>query len=185
MFGDNYRKIAGWKEKSLITEQARDSGHRHRTTMPTKLRKGLSLRNAIGVPCHRFLPSHGADKDTCHPVRQLFCYSYSNERFGQTIHFLRFRLPPLRDKRTVPKPKRILSRLNDDWQEFYLKKCTKSEAPTSTHAFVLLRSTCFLPVKRTSAKGPGPPALTTQIMEPVSNTRVSSNFIFRSGIQNE
>jgi hypothetical protein len=30
--------------------------------MPTKLRKSLSLCNAIGVPCHRFLPSHGADK---------------------------------------------------------------------------------------------------------------------------
>ena len=54
MLGDNHSKIAGWKEKSLITEQTRNSGQRHRTTMPTKLRKSLSLRNAIGVPCHRF-----------------------------------------------------------------------------------------------------------------------------------
>jgi hypothetical protein len=34
----------------------------------------------------------------------------------------------LRDKRTVPKPKRILSRLNNGWQEFYLKKCTECRA---------------------------------------------------------
>ena len=61
VLGDNNRKIAGWKEESLITKQTRHSGQRHRTTMPTKLRKGLSLCNAISVPCHRFYLPMGAD----------------------------------------------------------------------------------------------------------------------------
>jgi len=30
-----------------------------------------------------------------------------------------FAFRTLRDKRTVPKPKRILSRLNNDWQEVF------------------------------------------------------------------
>lgn len=57
VLGDDHRKIAGWKEKGLITEQTRNSGQRHWATMPAKLRKGLSFCNAIGVPCHRFYPS--------------------------------------------------------------------------------------------------------------------------------
>lgn len=54
VLGDDHRKIAGWKEKGLVTKQTRNSGQRHRATMPAKLRKGLSFCNAIGVPCHRF-----------------------------------------------------------------------------------------------------------------------------------
>jgi hypothetical protein len=30
-----------------------------------------------------------------------------------------FAFGALRDKRTIPKPKRILSRLNNDWQEVF------------------------------------------------------------------
>jgi hypothetical protein len=54
-----------------------------------------------------------------------------------------FAFRTLRDKRTVLKPKRILSRLNNDWQEFYLKKCTVRRADASPAA-VCSR---FLPAK--------------------------------------
>ena len=50
MLRDDDRKIAGRKEKGLVTEQACNSGERHRATVPAKLRKSLSLCNAIGIP---------------------------------------------------------------------------------------------------------------------------------------
>jgi hypothetical protein len=58
MFRNNDRKITGRKEKRLIPKQTRYSRKGHRATVTAELRKCLTLRNAIGVPCHNFLPSN-------------------------------------------------------------------------------------------------------------------------------
>jgi len=143
VLGYDYSKIAGWKEKCLISKQAGDSGQRHRTTMPTKLRKGLSLCNAIGVPCHRFLPSLSACKGLRCPAGSRLWIHPETKGLEKLFIYDTFASRTLRDKRTVLKPKRILSRLNDGWQEFLPKKMHRNDG-TCIH----LRSKCsFYPVK--------------------------------------
>jgi hypothetical protein len=57
VLGDDDGKIAGREEECLMTVDARNSGEGHWTAMPGKFRECLTFCDAIGVPCHDFLPS--------------------------------------------------------------------------------------------------------------------------------
>jgi hypothetical protein len=57
VLGDDDGEITGWEEECLMTEDTRNSGKGHWTAMPGKFREGLTFCDAIGVPCHDFLPS--------------------------------------------------------------------------------------------------------------------------------